>query len=152
MKVKALRGEPLNEGADVLAEVGRTLEREGKHYRWKERTTRLVYSYDRNSHQWEKGTLSKTIRNAARRGAAESLMEERLQLGANKWQKGLFEKRYEDMEEDQMESEQNCNPVSPDKWAKIASGQWIQKEGDGRLAKGQNDLIESAQETPSNQC
>ena len=105
VKVKALRGEPLNEGADDLAEVGRTLEREGEHYRWKERTTRLVCSYyDRNSHQWEKGTWSKTIRNAATRGAAESLMEERLQLAANKWRKGLFEKRYEDMEEGQMES------------------------------------------------
>ena len=57
VKVKAHRGEPLNEGADDLAEVGRTLEREGENYRWKERTTRLVYTYyDRNSCQWEKGT------------------------------------------------------------------------------------------------
>jgi len=35
VKVKAHRGEPLNEGADDLAEVGRTLEREGEIYRWK---------------------------------------------------------------------------------------------------------------------
>ena len=108
VKVKTHRGEPLNEGADDLTEVGLTLEREGENYRWKERTTRIVYTYyDRNSCQWEKGTWSKTIRNAARRGAAESLMEERLQLGANKWRKGLFEGRCEDMEEAQMQSEQN---------------------------------------------
>ena len=57
VKVKAHRGEPLNEGADDLAEVGRTLEREGENYRWKERTTRLVYTYyDRNSCQWGKCT------------------------------------------------------------------------------------------------
>jgi hypothetical protein len=28
---------------------------------------------------------------------------------------------------DQMQSEQNWKSVSPDKWDKIASGQWIQK-------------------------
>ena len=55
VKVKTHRGEPLNEGADDLAEVGLTLEREGENYRWKERTTRVVYTYyDRNSCQWKK--------------------------------------------------------------------------------------------------
>ncbi len=43
--------------------------------------------------EWKKGTCTKTIRNAARRGVVESLMEERLQIGANKWRKGLFEQR-----------------------------------------------------------
>ena len=51
--------------------------------------------YDINLRQWKEGTWTKTIRNAARRGAAESLMEERLQTGANKWRKGLFEERKE---------------------------------------------------------
>jgi hypothetical protein len=47
VKVKAHRGESLNEGADDFAE-----EREGENYRWKEKTTRLVYSYyDRSLHQ-----------------------------------------------------------------------------------------------------
>ena len=46
----------------------------------------MVFSYDdRKLGQWKKGTWTKTIRNAARRGAAESLMEEWLQTGANKW-------------------------------------------------------------------
>jgi hypothetical protein len=92
VKVKAHRGEPLNEGADDLAETGREIEKEGANSRWQERTTRVVYPYyDRNNRQWKKGTWTKTILNAARRGATESLMEERLQIGANKWRKGLFE-------------------------------------------------------------
>jgi ribonuclease HI len=54
VKVKAHWGEPLNEEADDLAEEGRTLERAGENYRWKERTTRLVYTYyDRKSCQSE---------------------------------------------------------------------------------------------------
>ena len=69
VKVKAHRGEPLNEGADDLTEVGCTLVREGEGYRWKQRTTRMVFSYyDRISGQWKKDTWIRTIRNAARRG------------------------------------------------------------------------------------
>jgi ribonuclease HI len=84
-KVKTHRGEPLNEESDDLAEVGHTLEREGESYRCKQRTTRLVFSYyDRNSSQWKKGTWSRTIRDTTRRGTVESLLEERLQIGANK--------------------------------------------------------------------
>ena len=71
VKVKAHRGEPLD--------------KEGENSRWQERTTRVVYSYyDRNLGQWKKGTWTKTIRNTARRGETESLMEERLQTGADK--------------------------------------------------------------------
>ena len=80
VKVKAHRGDPLNEGADDLTEAGRLLTKEGEGYRWKQRTTRLVFSYyDRILNQWKKGTLSRTIRNVARRGTTESLLEERLQ-------------------------------------------------------------------------
>ena len=66
--------------------------------------------------------------NAARRGAAESLLEERLQLGANKWRKGLFERRGEDMGEDRIQLEQSWRATAPDKCDAIASGRWIQKE------------------------
>jgi hypothetical protein len=59
----------------------------------------VVYSYfDRRTRQWEKGTWTKTIHNVTRRGGVESLMEERLQKGENKWRKGLFEER--DVDED----------------------------------------------------
>ena len=85
VKVKPHRGEPLNEEEDDLTEVGLTLEREGENYRWKQRKTRLVFLYyDRNSSQWKKDTWSRTIRNVTRRGVTESLLEERVQLGANK--------------------------------------------------------------------
>ena len=85
MKVKAHRGEPLNEGADDLSEAGHNREREGENYRWKKHTTRLVFSYyDRNSFQWKKGTWNRTIRNTGRRGETESLLKERLQFGTNK--------------------------------------------------------------------
>ena len=55
VKVKSHRGEPLNEGADDLTETGCAMEKEGDNYRWKERTTRVVYPYcDRNLGQWKK--------------------------------------------------------------------------------------------------
>jgi hypothetical protein len=37
----------------------------------------------------------------------ESLVEERLQFGANKWWKGLFEGCGEDMEGDQLQEDRN---------------------------------------------
>jgi hypothetical protein len=85
VKIKAHRGEPLNERVDDLADEDKTLSKTGDIYQWTNRTTRLVYSYyDRASHQWKKDTWSKTIRNATRRGVAESLMEDRMQKGADK--------------------------------------------------------------------
>ena len=79
VKIKAHRGEPLNERADDLADEGKTLAKAGDSYQWTNRTTRLVYSYyDRSSHQWKKVTWSKTIRNTTRRGTGEPLMEDRM--------------------------------------------------------------------------
>ena len=102
VKVKTHMGKPLHEGTDCLAEAGHTLEREGENY-------------------------SKTIRNTSRRGVTESLLEERLHFGANKWWKGLFEGSGEDMEEEHVKSKQNWKFTTPDKWDKITSGKWIQK-------------------------
>ena len=63
VKVKANRGESLNEGADDLAETGRELEKEGENSRCQERTTRAVYPYyDRNLRQWKKVMGTKTRR------------------------------------------------------------------------------------------
>jgi hypothetical protein len=86
------------------------------------RTTRLVYSYyDRTAHHWKQGTWSKTVRNAVRRGAAESLMEDRLQRGADKWRAELFNHRPE-----LWEGEQTAPVGSTKKWETVASGQWMQ--------------------------
>ncbi len=69
IKVKAHGGEPVNERADDLVDEGRALTKNGKDYKWKDRTTRLVYSYfDMTSNQWGKSTWIKTIRNTVRRG------------------------------------------------------------------------------------
>ena len=57
----------------------------------------------------------------------ESLLEERLQYGANKWRRGLFEGYGEGMEEDHPQSEYNWRVTAPDKWDEIDSGNWIQK-------------------------
>ncbi len=116
MKVKTHRGDPLNEGSDDLGEVGHTLEREGENYRSKQWTTRLVFSYyDRNSSQWKKDRWSRTIRNTAKRGVVESLLVDRMQFGANKCRKGLFEGHVEDREEDRIQLEQSWRATAPDK-------------------------------------
>ena len=55
VKVKTHRGETLNEGTDDLVEAGRSLTKEGEGYRWKQRTTHLVFLYyDRISSQCKK--------------------------------------------------------------------------------------------------
>jgi hypothetical protein len=54
-------------------------------------------------------------------------MEERLQTGANKWRKGLFEERSVDTDGDQQMQNQNWRPDAPAKWDMIATGKWIQK-------------------------
>ncbi len=78
--------------------------------------------YDRNLGQWKKGTWTKTIHNTARRGTSESLMEERLQTGANKCWKGLFEECSEDTEGAQQIQDQNWRSDVPAKWDMITSG------------------------------
>ena len=137
VKVKSHRGEPLNEGVDDLVEARRTLAKEGEGYRWKQRTTRLVFSYyDRISSQWKKDTWIRTIRNTGRRGTAESLLEERLYHGANKWRKGLFEGHNEGMEEDHPQFEQSWRVTTTGKWDAISSGNWIQKTAWNRMVTG----------------
>ena len=54
-------------------------------------------------------------------------MEDSLQEGANKWRQGLLDNRPEVGGEHQKEPEQICQTLSPEKWEKIASGQWIQR-------------------------
>jgi len=54
-------------------------------------------------------------------------MEERLQTGANKWRKELFEERTVDMDGDEQMQDQNWRSEAPVKWDIISSGDWIQK-------------------------
>ncbi len=88
----------------------------------------MVYSYyDRSTSQWKKGTWTKTIRNEVRRGATESLVEERLQTGANRWRKGLFEERDVDEDGDEEMLDKTWRDDAPVKWDLIASGDWIER-------------------------
>jgi hypothetical protein len=89
---------------------------------WYSPTTTGAHINGKETPQW-----SKTIRNVARRGATESLMEDSLQEGANKWRQGLLDNRPEVGGEDLMEPEQSWATASPLKWEKIASGQWKQR-------------------------
>ena len=77
-------------------------------------TSGVLY-YDRISNQWKKGTWIRTIRNTARRGSVESLLEERLHHGSNKWRRGLFEGHGEGMEEDHPQFEHNWRFTAPEK-------------------------------------
>jgi hypothetical protein len=128
--------EPLNERTDDLADEGKTLTKTGDDYQWIHRTTRLVYSsYDRASHQWKKDTWShssKTIRNTVRRGTVESLMEDRLQRGENKWWTELFKPRPELWEGEQIESVGLTKGLT-EKWETVPSGKWIQRETWNRM-------------------
>jgi hypothetical protein len=76
----------------------------------------------------EKRDLDKTIHNAARRGTVESIMEDRLQIGENKWRKGLFEERSENTDGDHQMQDQNWRSDAPVKWDMIVTGKWMQKE------------------------
>ena len=58
---------------------------------------------------------------------SESLLEERLQFGPNKWSKGLFEERSKDTDGDQPMVDQTWRPDASVKWDMIVSGKWIQK-------------------------
>jgi len=87
-----------------------------------------VYSYyDRTVGQCRESAWTKSGRNAARRGAVESLIEERLQYGADKCRKGLFEEMCVDEEEDLARVNQNWKSKSPDRWDTIGTGKWMQK-------------------------
>ncbi len=59
---------------------------------------------------------------------AESLMEERLEIGANEWRKGLFEERSEDSDGDQRMPNQNWRSDASVQWDMIGTGKWMQKE------------------------
>jgi hypothetical protein len=54
-------------------------------------------------------------------------MEERLQIGANKWRKGLFEELSVDTDGDQQMQNHNWRSDAPVKWDMITTGRWIQK-------------------------
>jgi ribonuclease HI len=82
VKVKAHRGDPLNEEADIRAEMGRR--KEIKEVGWNDPTNRTIY-------RWKVGQITRstawtnTVRNRFRQKAGEIEAFRALEIGAAKW-------------------------------------------------------------------
>jgi hypothetical protein len=83
VKVKAHRGEPLNERADTQAENARQLPLECR--QWTTRTQRMTYEWSHNEGVRHVTAWSKAVRNAMLRGGAEFQRQKALNRAANNW-------------------------------------------------------------------
>jgi hypothetical protein len=83
IKVKAHRGEPLNERADTQAENARQLPSECR--QWTTRTQRMTYEWSDNDGVKHVTAWSKAVRNAMLRGGAEFQRQKALNRAANNW-------------------------------------------------------------------
>ena len=81
IKVKAHRGEPLNEGADTEAEYGR----ENECIIWNDRTNRMVYSWTDRQGKHRCGTWSRGVRQAFKWRAAHAYLQKSLGKVLPKW-------------------------------------------------------------------
>jgi hypothetical protein len=87
VKVKAHRGEPLNESNDTQAEDARQLPSECR--QWTTRTQRMTYEWRDNDGVKHVTTWTKAVRNAMIRGEAEFHRQQALNQAGNNW-KGLM--------------------------------------------------------------
>jgi hypothetical protein len=89
VKVKAHRGEPLNELADTLAEEAREAAKE--HRAWSARTDRMVYQWEE-----EKGTRRSVwtagVRKAVRKGAGQFVVKSTREKATKRWRELHFER------------------------------------------------------------
>ena len=83
VKVKAHRGEPLNERADTQAENARQLPPECR--QWTTRTQRMTYQWQDNDGVKHVTTWTKAVRNAIVRGGAEFHRQKALNHAGNNW-------------------------------------------------------------------
>ncbi len=89
IKVKAHRGDPLNEEADIGAELGRL--KEYKETIWNDSSDRTVYQWPVTSskHGWvtvlKTSVWTNTVRNYIRQKAGEIEAYKALEIGALKW-------------------------------------------------------------------
>jgi hypothetical protein len=88
VKVKAHRGEPLNENADTRAESARQLPSE--HRQWTTRTQTMTYEWRDNDGVMHVTAWSKAVRNATLRGGAEYQRQRALNRAANNWNKAFM--------------------------------------------------------------
>ena len=84
VKIKAHRGEPLNECADTQAETARQLPEDTQ--QWTDRTRRMTYEW-LDKEVTRTSTWSNAVRNAMRKGAAGWHRKKILRKAAEKWSK-----------------------------------------------------------------
>ena len=85
-KVKSHRGESLNEAADDLADLGRTIDPE--QVVWTTRSNRMVFSWIDGQGSARTSTWNQGVRNGVRLGAGRYRFEVRLQQGVRNWLQG----------------------------------------------------------------
>ena len=85
VKIKAHRGEPLNEQADTQA--GEASQLSDDHLQWIQRTDRLIYEWLDKDGNARTSAWSKAVRNAMRQGGAEFLRQRAVTKAAGKWNK-----------------------------------------------------------------
>jgi len=88
VKVKAHRGEPLNEKADTQAESARQLPSE--HRQWTTRTQAMTYEWRDKDDVKHVTAWSKAVRNAMLRGGAEYQRQKALNRAAHNWNKAFL--------------------------------------------------------------
>jgi hypothetical protein len=88
IKIKAHRGEPLNEKADTQAENARQLSSECQ--QWTTRTQRMTYEWEDSDGVQHVTAWSKAVRNAMLRGGAEYQKQRVLDRAGTNWNKNCL--------------------------------------------------------------
>jgi hypothetical protein len=88
VKIKAHRGEPLNEKADTQAENARQLS--SKCQQWTTRTQRMTYEWEDSDGVQHVTAWSQAVRNAMLRGGAEYQRQRVLDRAGTNWNKNFL--------------------------------------------------------------
>ena len=94
VKVKAHRGDPLNEEADIRAELGRL--KGHQEVKWNDSTNRTIYRWQEGQHT-RSTTWTNTVRNRFRQKAGEIEAFQALEIGAAKWCKEHIPRKGKDL-------------------------------------------------------
>ena len=94
VKVKAHRGDPLNEEADIRAELGRL--KGHQEVKWNDPTNRTIYRWQ-EGHHTRSTTWTNTVRNRFRQKAGEIEAFQALEIGAAKWCKEHIPRKGKDL-------------------------------------------------------
>ena len=89
VKVKAHRGEPLNELEDSLAEAAREVSMEKKE--WFNRTERMVFKW-KDKDQERSSVWTAGVMNAIRKGVGRSVVKQVKSKVADKWRRAHLER------------------------------------------------------------